>query len=320
MLFLAVCTKRNNFANMVKTNSIYAWWLAARPKTLTGAAAPVMVALAAAMHEYGHIYLLPATLCLLFALLMQTDANLVNDYFDCIHGVDGEERLGPERACSQGWITLQAMRIGIGVTTLLACLVGLPLVIWGGWECIIVGLACVLFCFLYTTLFSRIAMGDILVVLFFGIIPVSYTFYFQSSYTSIAHIPSGVWFLSLAQGLITDCLLLVNNFRDRDTDAKADKTTLVTLIGPSATLHLYNFIGLLSIVVAIHGIHILSEQYTMYQYLPLLFLPIHYRVLSSMRKIYSGKGLNRVLGMTAMSILVFAALVSLGLIQSTLFR
>lgn len=316
MLFLAVCTKRDNFANMVKTNSIYAWWLAARPKTLSGAAAPVAVALSATMHEYGHIDLLPATLCLLFALLMQIDANLVNDYFDCIHGVDGEERLGPERACSQGWITLSAMRIGIGMTTLLACLVGLPLVTLGGWECIIVGGACVLFCFLYTTLFSRIAMGDILVVLFFGIIPVGYTFYFQSPYNSIADIPPGVWLLALAQGLITDCLLLVNNFRDRDTDAKANKNTLVTIIGPSATLHIYSFIGFLSVALAIYGILVLSEQYTVLHYLPLFFLPIHFRVLVAMSTIYSGKALNRVLGMTAMSILAFAVLVSLSLILS----
>ena len=146
---------------MIKTNSPHAWWLAFRPKTLTGAAAPVILALSAAYGIYGHIDWIPALLCLAFALLMQVDANLVNDYFDCIRGVDTQDRLGPERACSQGWITLSAMRMGIGITTLLACLAGLPLVWWGGWECILVGIACVVFCFLYTTLFSRIAMGDV---------------------------------------------------------------------------------------------------------------------------------------------------------------
>lgn len=311
---MAVCAKRDNFACMVKTNSAYAWWLAARPKTLTGAAAPVMVALAAAWHEYGHIDTVPAALCLLFALLMQTDANLVNDYFDCIHGVDGEERLGPERACSQGWITLPAMRAGITVVTVLACLVGLPLVAWGGWECIAVGMACVVFCFLYTTLFARMAMGDVLVLLFFGIIPVGYTFYFQSPHPSIADVPAGVWFLALAQGLVTDCLLLVNNFRDRDTDAAAGKTTLVTIIGPSAALHLYNAIGLLSVALAIYGLHALPGAHTLSGYMPLLFLPLHVRVLCLMRRIRHGKALNRVLGMTAMSILAFAILVSLSLI------
>ncbi len=314
MPFLAVCAKRDNFATMIKTNSLHAWWLASRPKTLSGAAAPVMVALAIAWHEYGHISWVPATLCMLFALLMQTLANFVNDYFDCVNGVDGEERLGPQRACSQGWITLPRMRLGIAITTLLSCLTGLPLVAWGGWECIAVGLACVLFCFLYTTLFSRIAMGDILVVLFFGLVPVSYTFYFQSPYVTIAQVPSGVWLLAIAQGLITDCLLLVNNFRDRDTDATAHKTTLVTIIGPEVTLWLYGIIGLLSTALAMYGIFSLSGQYTILHLLPLLFLPLHACVLFRMRKVYSGKTLNQVLGMTAMSILMFAVIVSISLI------
>lgn len=299
---------------MVKTNSLHAWWLAARPKTLIGAAAPVMVALAAAYNAYGEIEWLPALLCLLFALLMQTDANLVNDYFDCLRGVDNEERLGPERACSQGWITLPAMRLGIGITTTLACLTGLPLIAWGGWECIVVGLACVVFCFLYTTLFSHIAMGDILVLLFFGIVPVSYTFFFQSGEDSILSIPCAIWLLAIAQGLITDCLLLVNNFRDRDTDAAVGKKTLVTFIGPDMTLWLYSAIGIVSVVLAHYGSCLISEEQSAWTFLPFLFLPLHLKVLQLMRKINHGKELNRVLGMTALSIFIFAILVSLGMV------
>lgn len=299
---------------MVKTNSLQAWWLAARPKTLTGAAAPIIVAMAAAYSVYGQIDWVPALLCLFFALLMQTDANLVNDYFDCIRGVDNEERLGPERACSQGWITLPAMRMGIGITTALACLAGLPLVAWGGWECIAVGVACVAFCFLYTTLFSRIAMGDILVLLFFGIIPVSYTFFFQSVCDSIFDIPVGIWLLALAQGLITDCLLLVNNFRDRDTDAAVGKRTLVTFIGPRPTLWLYNTIGIVSVLLAHYGSLAVLGNYKWGIFLPFLFLPLHWRILHLMRKTYCGKPLNRILGMTAMSIFVFSLLVSIGMV------
>lgn len=299
---------------MIKTNSLKAWWLACRPKTLTGAAAPVIIALVAAYHIYGTIDWAAALLCLFFALLMQTDANLINDYFDCIHDVDNEERLGPERACTQGWITLRAMRWGICVITLLACLTGLPLIAWGGWECIIIGIACVVFCFLYTTLFSRIALGDVLVVMFFGLIPVAYTFYFQSSHTSIADLPQGIWLLALAQGLITDCLLLVNNFRDRDTDAKAGKTTLVTIIGPQLTLWLYSSIGILSALLAYGGITSLSQTHRVCSLLPILFIPIHMRILKQMRIIYHGRELNKVLGMTALSIFLFSILCSLTLI------
>lgn len=298
---------------MIKTNSPHAWWLAFRPKTLTGAAAPVILALSAAYGIYGHIDWTPALLCLAFALLMQTDANLINDYFDCIRGVDTEERLGPERACSQGWITLPAMRLGICITTLLACLCGLPLIAWGGWESILVGVACVVFCFLYTTLFSRIAMGDILVLLFFGIIPVSYTFFFQSPHASILNIPTPIWLLAVAQGLVTDCLLLVNNFRDRHTDASVGKTTLVTIIGERATLIIFGAIGIISVILGISALFLSSAHCSPLIFLPLLFLSIHFKNLHLLRSINNGKALNRVLGMTAMSIFIFAILTSLGI-------
>ena len=107
----------------VKTNSIKAWLLAARPKTLTGAAIPVMLGCALAF-IYGHFQLTPALLCFLFAFLMQIDANFINDLFDFLKGSDREDRLGPERACAQGWISPRAMRNGIIVTVLFACLIG----------------------------------------------------------------------------------------------------------------------------------------------------------------------------------------------------
>lgn len=299
---------------MIKKNSIYAWWLASRPKTLTGAASPILLSLSSAYHIYGSIDWTAALCCISFALLLQIDANLINDYFDCIRGVDTEQRLGPERSCSQGWITLPAMRMGIVITTLMACLTGLPLIAWGGWEAVLVGVVCVVFCFLYTTLFSRLAMGDILVILFFGIIPVGYTFFFQSPCPSITDIPLGIWCLALAQGLVTDCLLLVNNFRDRDTDAACGKITLVTIIGPNATLLLYGTIGVLSVTLSIIGLHAISNEWSIFRLIPLLFIPIHFLILRLMKKIYHGRELNRVLGMTAMSIFCFAIITSIALI------
>lgn len=301
---------------MLKTNSTMAWVLASRPKTLTGAAAPVIVALVAAYSRYGYISPVPAVLCLLFALLMQVDSNLVNDYFDCVRGVDTGERLGPERACSQGWITLEAMRRGITVVTFLACLTGLPLIAWGGWECIPVGMACVAFCFLYTTLFSGIALGDVLVLLFFGLVPVSYTFFFQShGMSSITDTPLGVWMLALAQGMVTDCLLLVNNFRDRHTDASVGKKTLVTIIGAKATLWLYGSLGIVAALLAYIAIGLLGKEGGMLRFLPLLFIPHHLIVLYSMKKIGHGRELNKILGRTAQSIMLFSLLVAMALLS-----
>ena len=164
----------------IKTNSLSAWILAARPKTLTGAIVPVMIGTAWAWKMGGaeNFRFFPALLCFLFAFLMQIDSNFINDYFDCVKGSDDKEtRLGPKRACTEGWITLPAMRKGLVITSLLASLVGLPLVFYGGWQMVLVGAACVLFAFLYTTFFSYLGLGDVLVLVFFGIIPVTFTTY-----------------------------------------------------------------------------------------------------------------------------------------------
>src|SRR5574344_706458 len=88
----------------IKQNSAYAWLLAARPKTLTGAAIPVLVATALAVSD-GKFRWQPALLCLAFACLMQVAANFINDLYDFLKGTDRADRLGPERACAQGWIT-----------------------------------------------------------------------------------------------------------------------------------------------------------------------------------------------------------------------
>lgn len=147
--------------------------LASRPKTLTGAAVPVMIGLAFAARDLGldDFGWMPALLCVLFAFIMQIDANFINDYFDFVRGNDDETRLGPRRACAQGWITPKAMRRAIIITTVIACCIGLPLVIYGGLEMILVGAFCVVFCFLYTTLLSYLGLGDVLVLVFSALFP-----------------------------------------------------------------------------------------------------------------------------------------------------
>ena len=132
----------------VKRNSLQAWILAARPKTLTGAITPVMIGTALAAMD-GRFHWLPALICCLFASLMQIAANFINDLFDFLKGTDREDRLGPERACAQGWISPQAMKTGIIITVALACLIGCTLLFFAGWELIIVGVLCVICLSLY---------------------------------------------------------------------------------------------------------------------------------------------------------------------------
>lgn len=301
----------------VRVNSLKAWILAARPKTLTGAAVPVMIGIACAVAMYGWcgIRVVPAVLCMLFALIMQVDANFVNDYFDFMKGTDDEQRLGPKRACAQGWITASAMRSALFVTTLLACIVGLPLVYYGGWEMIMVGLACVVFCFLYTISFSYIGLGDLLVLVFFGIVPVCMTYWLTAPPTALTSIPFAVVLMSIACGLIIDTLLVVNNYRDIDNDRRAGKLTLIVRIGERGGLVLYLMLGLVGTILAIVGVVLLDwhdGQWT--QSLLIIYTPFHTWAFNEMRSIRKGAKLNRVLGMTARNMFIFGLLASAALV------
>lgn len=292
---------------MVKQNSIKAWYLAARPKTLTAAAVPVLLGIAMAIQRTGNVRWVPALLCLLFAWVMQIDSNLVNDYFDFKHGNDDETRLGPKRACAEGWITLPAMRRGIILTTLLGCTVGLPLILYGGWEMVIVGISCVIFCFLYTTCLSYLGLGDVLVLLFFGIVPVCCTYYLV-----VPELHQGISpelaLSSIACGLVVDTLLLVNNYRDHDNDLKAGKKTLVVHIGKHNTERLYLALGLVATLTMIGiGVYETFTYGANTQFLPLygVYIAMHYLTYRKMKQIGEGKKLNEVLGATARNIFIF---------------
>lgn len=295
---------------MMKQNSLKAWILAARPKTLTGAAVPVMIGCALAYidaHEYDAFSPTAALLCLLFAFVMQIDANFINDFFDYVHGNDDEAtRLGPLRACSQGWVSIDAMKRAIAFTTVLACIVGLPLIFWGGLEMILVGLFCVVFCFLYTTHLSYIGMGDVLVLVFFGIIPVCCTYYVQ-----LHTCPLIVIVASMACGVVVDALLIVNNYRDRDVDRRDGKQTLVVKIGAKATEWLYLAIGIIAIL---SGILFWVNGHVLAFILPFIYLTLHVFTWLKLRRLHEGRQLNECLGETARNILVYGLCVTIGLL------
>lgn len=292
----------------IDTNSAKAWMLASRPKTLTGAAVPVMIGLAFAARDLGldDFGGMPALLCVLFAFIMQIDANFINDYFDFVRGNDDETRLGPRRACAQGWITPKAMRRAIIITTVIACCIGLPLVIYGGLEMILVGAFCVVFCFLYTTLLSYLGLGDVLVLVFFGIIPVCVTYYLQTDRFTFE-----VFIASLACGFVIDTLLLVNNYRDIDNDARAGKKTLIVRVGAEAGRTAYLCSGIMALVF---GVVFLIEGHICAFLLPFLYLIPHYAAYRKMVRINKGKALNMVLGDTARNMFIYGLLLSVGVL------
>lgn len=301
----------------VKTNSLNAWILAARPKTLTGASVPVMIGIAFAFKDlsWENFQIIPALLCVLFAFIMQIDANFVNDYFDCLKGNDDSEtRLGPRRACSEGWITLPAMRKGLIATTLLACINGLPLIYYGGWEMILIGLLCVAFCFLYTTKLSYLGLGDLLVLVFFGIVPVCLTYYVILP-KGLQTITWQVFVASLACGFIIDTLLVVNNYRDRENDKQANKNTLIVRIGEKRAEQLYHWLGFLGLLL-MDSVFIFSYSSMKTLSLTLLFfyLFLHQKAFTEMKRIKHGKELNKVLGLTARNMFVFGLLATIGIL------
>ncbi len=300
--------------NNVKTNSFRAWLLAARPKTLTGAAVPVMIGAALTIADHGwQIGCLPCVLCFLFAFIMQIDANFVNDYFDFVRGNDdAATRLGPLRACSMGWVTASAMRKALVITTALGCAVGLPLVLFGGFEMILVGAVCVLFCFLYTTKLSYLGLGDLLVLVFFGIVPVCLTYYLCLPEESSRTVTLSVFLSSLACGFVIDTLLLINNNRDIDNDRRDGKMTLVVRVGHRGGEMLYLLSGVIALLL--NMVFIVEGHFWAFLLPLIVYLPLHTLAFTHLLKIDHGRELNKVLGETARNMFLFGVTTSVGLI------
>lgn len=290
----------------VRTNSLKAWILASRPKTLTAALVPVIMACALAYHA-GCFRWFPAVVCMVFAALMQIASNLINDLYDYLKGSDRrEDRLGPRRAVTEGWITVRAMRIGIIAVIVPACVAGCLLVGQAGLWLVVVGALCVVFAFLYTTVLSYLGLGDVLVVVFFGLVPVCATYYIMAG-----ALPAEVVLCSLASGIVTDTLLTLNNYRDRDADRRSGKRTLIVTFGERLGLVFYLLLGVVSCLLALSLLFFGMKAAAL---LPLLYLLPHIRTWLRMKAIRSGRALNRILGLTSRNILIFSLLLSAGIV------
>lgn len=298
----------------IKLNSLRAWLLAARPKTLTAAVIPVLLGSALAFSD-GEFKTTPALLCALFACGMQIAANFINDLFDFLKGSDRKDRLGPPRACAEGWITPGAMKLGIGITLMVSCLAGLGLLfsVWGnlphgGWELVVLGVVCVLFAFLYTTILSYRGWGDLLVLVFFGFVPVGGTYYVQAYSLNM-----DVVVLSLVSGLAIDTLLMVNNYRDREQDALSGKRTLVVRFGEAFGRNMYLALGIAAVLLCLWFVHSGSLTLIEFIWAPCVYFYLHALTWRKMVHIRSGKELNRILGETSRNMLFMGLLLAVAL-------
>ena len=276
---------------------------AARPKTLPASVSPVLLGSALAYYD-GSFDVLPAILCLLVALFAQIASNFANDYFDFKKGADREDRLGPERAVAQGWISPKAMLAGTFVMLGLACLFGLMLIFFADWRLLLVGVAIAVCVLAYSAGPFPLAyngLGDVCVLLFYGIIPVCFTYYIQTLSFSLLS-----FLLSVALGLLSVNILVVNNYRDYEQDKAARKRTTIVLFGRRFGRVFYILNECMAFILILPLL--LDAPWWALFLFGILFALCFYTT----RELFTleGKALNRTLGHTARNVFFFALILS----------
>ncbi|HIS34804.1 MAG TPA: 1,4-dihydroxy-2-naphthoate octaprenyltransferase [Candidatus Avirikenella pullistercoris] len=279
------------------------WISAIRPHTLPASLCPVIAAGA-----YGWYFdtFRPEIIgiCLVFALLAQIASNLANDYFDYKNGMDRENRVGPRRAVASGDISPKAMLFATLSVLGLACLVGCLLIYYSSWHLIWIGMIIVLFALAYSTGPYPLAshgLGDVTVFIFFGLIAVGLSYYLQAGTMEPA-----VWAGSAAIGLLSVNILMVNNYRDMETDALSGKRTTVVMFGRKWVKWGYFINGWLAVLLVAPFVG----------YIGLFMIPYLVMHVMTHRELISKKGteLNAVLARTAGNLFLFTVLLSLGLL------
>ena len=289
---------------MTSKYDIGTWILAARPKTLPAAVIPVMVGASVAWRD-GFFHAPGLAICLTFALLVQVGTNFANDAFDFLRGADREDRLGPRRAVASGFVSPRAMMVGTFAVFLAAFLIGLILVSYRGPKLLIVGVASILFGFTYTGGPFPLAyrgLGDIFVLIFFGLVAVGGTYYVMSGIVSgealVAAVPIG---------LLATNILVVNNYRDMETDARAGKRTLVVRFGRTFARRQYNASLALAFLIPVALMWNRGEGWMA---LPLLAIPLAVKAARRLGPERSADELNRLLATSAGILIVYGVLLS----------
>ncbi|MCZ7542729.1 MAG: 1,4-dihydroxy-2-naphthoate polyprenyltransferase [Anaerolineae bacterium] len=287
-----------------------AWLMAARPKTLPAAVAPVIVGSALAYHD-GVFAPLPALAALAGALLFQIAVNFANDYFDYVKGIDTADRLGPTRVTASGLIAPGELRLGLAAVLGLALLVGAYLVSVGGWPVAVIGLASIFALLAYSggpfPLASH-GLGDLTVFIFFGLAGVCGTYYVQAR----ALTPTVV-VAALPVGALITAILVVNNLRDIDTDRRTGKRTLAVILGARRTR--LEYAALVGAAYLIPGLLWAGGAFPVWVILPWGSLVLAWRAVES---IYArtGPALNTLLADTARLTLIFSVLLAVGFVVS----
>ena len=284
------------------------WIEAARPRTLPAAIAPVLVGAALAWHD-GGFSAGASALCLGFALLVQIGTNFANDYYDFVRGADTAARVGPRRAVAAGLIAPATMQRAMIATFAAALVSGLGLIAWGGPWLLAIGVASIACGLAYTGGPWPLAyhgLGDVFVFLFFGLVAVGGTYFVQARTLSIEALLAGV-----PVGLLAANILVVNNYRDVETDTLAGKRTLVVRWGRAAART--QFGASLAVALALPLVF-LARGHGVACLLPLAITPLAWRHVRQLREGKTPGELIALLGATGRLLALYAVLFSAGLV------
>lgn len=290
----------------VPSSRLLVWWTAIRPRTLSMAATPVLLGSALAWAD-GAAPLWPVfVVTLLCALLIQIGTNLHNDVADFERGADRPDRIGPLRVTAAGWATPQSVRRAAALSFGLALSLGLLLVWQGGWPILAIGICSLIAGWAYSGgpyPISHSALGELFVLVFFGLLAVAGSHWLQSESTTLAP-----WLGGAVVGLPAAAVLLVNNYRDHEADLRQGRLTLATRLGDAGAARAYAVMVLLpfGLVLALAWAGHTGAM------LAWLAIPYALKLIPQLRRQASGAQLNQLLGATAKLGLLLGLLLSVG--------
>jgi 1,4-dihydroxy-2-naphthoate polyprenyltransferase len=290
------------------------WLMAARPRTLPAAIAPVLVGTAAAVQWLGHLPRWGAFLAALVgSIFIQIGTNLANDYSDARRGADTADRLGPVRVTSAGLVAPSRVLVATWIAFGVAVACGIYLAVVAGWVILVVGAFSIAAGVLYTggpRPYGYAGLGEVFVFLFFGLVAVNGSYYVQ-----LEQLDALALGLSISIGFLATAILVVNNVRDIETDRRSGKMTSAVRMGRASAVSLYRALVVGAFLVL--PISLWAGEASALALIGLLAAPLALRPMRVLASHTDGPALNAVLAATGGLLGVFSLLVTAGLLISS---
>jgi 1,4-dihydroxy-2-naphthoate polyprenyltransferase len=286
------------------------WLVAARPRTLPAAIAPVLVGTALAVSE-DHFRTLAFVAAMVGSVFIQIGTNLSNDLSDARRGADTEDRLGPVRVTAGGLMPPRHVLIGTYVAFGVAVACGIYLAAEAGWEVLVIGIASIVAGVLYTggpRPYGYEGLGEVFVFLFFGLVAVTGSYFVQTE-----ELRWEAFVLAVPVGLLAAAILVVNNVRDIDTDRRAGKRTLAVKLGRQTVVRLF---GAMLVGALIVPVGLALAKGWPWVLLPLASAPLVPSLGRTVATRRDGPALNHALADTGRLLAVFSVLLAVGVVLS----